>query len=318
MVIEFGRGVVRPMVLGLTLIGLSAMPGKAQTVPPCQTTAGEDGLVFEGTYTLIFAPVAFDTVRTDAPEIKIAPEARDGLGVLASGEKVTVGDAVVDFLTAGTVVHQCAVTVAVFDPKVHDLALLQAGDCGLKVVAGRPRLMAGHGQVVDIDEAPPTVLDAFGQPRSQIEVATSDPSIADMSALTDSRLYLLGQMPGLTSLLWMVAKADKTFAINLCPLTVADPVDVIDPKGPADAELCQDAEGKPIRLSVGQVTSMRFPGGKGVEIMESTIAAPAIAGFAFAEGGKSGTVEAHQPGTTSITLFGGESAVAAHCEIVVD
>jgi hypothetical protein len=318
MVTEFGRGVVRLLALGLAVAVLGAVPGRAQTVPPCRTTAGGDGLVFEGTYALIFAPVAFETVMTDAPEIVIVPEVRDGLGVLASGDKVTAGSAVVDFLTGGAVVHQCAVEVVAFDPQVHDPAQLQAGNCDLSVVAGRPRLMAGHGQVLDIDGAPMPTLDAFGQPRSQIEMAISNPSIADFSALTDSRIYLLGKTTGLTSLLWMTAKADETFAINLCPITVVVPADVFGLEGPSEQDLCQDAEGGPMRLVVGQATGMRFPESQGMEVWESTIAAPSIAEFSFAQGGKSGTVEAHKPGTTSITLFGEDEAVAVHCEVVVN
>lgn len=221
MVTGFGRGVVRHLAFGLTFAVLGAVPGEAQTVPPCKTTAGEDGLVFEGTYALIHAPVAFDTVTSDAPEIGIVPELESGLTVLALVGKASADSVVVEFLADEAVVHQCAVTVVAFDPTIHYLARLEAGDCNLQLVAGNPQLVASHAQVLEA-------------PREFWQLANTAEEVAKVSTLSARRLYMWGEAPGLTVLVWLEKDDLGSFAINICPMSVVSSTDGFGAKGPRD------------------------------------------------------------------------------------
>jgi hypothetical protein len=312
----------------LLILGLAATevaPVAAQTVanpveiPACRTTAGEDGLLFQGMFAMVYAPVEFESVRAEEGKLSLFPEVRDELGMLAESKPGAATRAVIEFLAAdGTVVHQCAVTGVTFDPEVQDLAQLQTGDCNLSLVAGRPQLVVGHAQVWEINWALPPARDAFG--RARVEVGISDPSIADMSRFSERQLYLLGKSPGVTVLGSVVEEQDSSHSINLCPINVLTPAEVIGAEGPEDKDLCHDANGVPMRLSVGQTATMELREGdaQGIEVSEASTAAPDIADFSFAEGGTGATVKGLAPGSTSITLYNTDAFIAQHCEVSVE
>jgi hypothetical protein len=309
-------GFRRKIGLGLLLIlGLGATDGApvaAQTDPPaptaCKTTAGDDGLLFQGFYGMVHSPVEFETIRVEDGRLTFYPELRDGLGSLAFGGPVTANEAFVEFLAAdGKVVHQCVVKIVAFDPEVHELTRLQAGDCKLKLVAGRQQLMAGHAQVWEFPQKP-----------SERDIAP--PLVADISTISNTRLYLLGKSPGVAVLAWTVDEADASQLINLCPIKVASPSEALGDDGPEDKDLCRDASGVQMRLSVGQTATMEFRDGDGqfIEFQEVVTAAPDIAEFSFAADGPGATLRGVAPGSTSITLLNHDATIVQNCEVVVE
>jgi hypothetical protein len=305
MVIEFGHGVIRLLALGLTIAVLGGGQVEAQTVPPCKTTAGEDGLFFAGTHATIFSPVAFDEVRSMAPDIQVFSDIREGQGVLAYLGKPSE-DSVVEFVTEGAVVHQCLGRIVAFDPKLHDIAQLQSGDCGWQLVSGRKDLLVGHAQVLEFRQ-------------DFVEVSISAPRYVDISRLSSRWLYMHGKAPGLVVLAWITESEPGSYAINLCPITAISPEAALAAGGPADTELCQDADGAPMRLSVGQVALMAFRDASGneMEYDEATMADPKVADFTF-DDTESAVVAGTAPGWTSLTLVAYNSEMVTTCEIIVE
>jgi hypothetical protein len=309
-------GVRRNLCLGLLwILGLGATDGApvaAETDPPalaaCKTTAGDDGLLFQDYHGMVHSPVEFETVRAEGSKLTFFPDMRDRLGSLAKAGPDAAPEAVVEFVAAdGTTVHQCVVKIVAFDPEVNELQRLQAGDCNLKLVAGRAQLMAGHGQVVEL-------------PQDLADATIGPISVAYYSPIIDRSLYLLGKSPGMAVLVWMAPEAEGAGGVNLCPLTVADPVVVLGAGGPDDKDLCRDANDAPIRLSVGQTakTEFRDTDGKDTEFIDYVPAAPRIADFSIDFGMTSGTVIGRAPRSTSITLFRRDGSVGLQCEVVVE
>jgi hypothetical protein len=305
MVKQFSPSILRLFALGLAL----SLPGavQAQTVPPCRTTAGEEGLLFEGTFSLIESPVDFEAVTSLPDHLKLFPDLRDGLAVLAIGEHGPADRAVVVFTAGGDEVHRCGVEIEKFDPNIHDRALLQSGDCTLSVVAGLPQLVMSHAQVIE-------------RPRAFEKLGVAAPDIADLATLSDRRVYLLGKMPGTTALVWAERAPSGSLDINLCPLLVASPEAGFGPDGPADDVLCQDESGAPTRLSVGQTARLVFrdANGKVREYGENLVANPEVADFSFEFGAEAGTVTGVGPGSTSLTLLTLDGETAVNCEISVE
>jgi hypothetical protein len=305
MAIEFGRGVVRFLAVGLTFALLGSGQLEAQTVPPCKTTAGDSGLFFAGTFALIFSPVAFDEVRSQGAEIQVFSDIRDGLGVLAYLGKASE-DNLVEFLADGAVAHQCQGRIVEFDPKRHDTAQLQSGDCGWQLVSGRKELLAGHAQVLEF-------------PEDFSEISISAPRDVDISTLSSRLLYLHGNAPGLAVIAWFVEGEPGAYTINLYPITAISPEAVLAAGGPADAELCQDADGAPMRLGVGQVAGMEFrdAAGNEMEYGEASMADPTAVEFSFKDT-RSATVTGLAPGWTSPTLVAYNLELVTTCEILVE
>lgn len=304
------------LMFALGLCTTVAVPVAAQTVmdpaevPACKTTAGDDGLLFHGTFGMVYAPVAFDNVRTEADNLSLNAEIRDGLGVFARGgrnikdspQQVDAAPAaLVEFIADGTIVHHCAVKIVAFNPDKHDLARLQSGDCDLRLVAGRAPLAAGHAQILEV-------------PQEIYELSIGNPSIADISTLTDRSLYLLGKSPGVTVLAWFPDDVEGSAIVNFCPVSVTSPEEV------PDKDLCLDATGVPMRLSVGQSATMQLRDslGRFADFAEAAVAAPGIADFSFAEGKASATITGLASGSTSLTLLTDNSSIAQNCEIVVE
>lgn len=310
------------LVLGLIAGGGTSVAAQSvEAVPagmaPCRTTAGGDGLLFRGLYGMVYSPVDFAQARTEATGLTVIDALRDGPGVVAVGGSApapTDGEApdeaveaVVTFLSGdGQLVYSCAVQVVPFDASLNDLAQLRSGACDLKRVAGLPHLLAGHAQVL---ETPLALSEADIGPRST----------ADMSILSDRRLYLIGQAPGPTAVLWTAEAADGSMPVNLCPFVVESPGAVFGPGGPKDEDLCKDEAGAPIRLAVGQTarTGFRDDNGQLIEFQEGAVAEPAIVDLRFTDGGKGAMIEGLTPGSTSLTLLSYDATVAKNCEIVV-
>jgi hypothetical protein len=305
MAIEFGRGVVRFLAVGLTFALLGSGQLEAQTVPPCKTTAGDSGLFFAGTFALIFSPVAFDEVRSQGAEIQVFSDVRDGLGVLSYLGKPSE-DSVVEFVAEGAVVHQCLGRIVAFDPKRHDMAQLQSGDCGWQLVSGRKELLAGHAQVLEF-------------PEDFSEISISAPRDVDISTLSSRLLYLHGNAPGLAVIAWFVEGEPGAYTINLCPITAISPEAVLAAGGPTDAELCQDADGAPMRLGVGQVARMAFrdAAGDAMEYQEAAMADATVAEFNF-DDTRGARVTGLAAGWTSLTLVAYSSEMVTTCEIIVE
>lgn len=310
----FGRGVIRPWAVGLILAMLGGGQGAAQELPPCQTTAGEEGLVFAGAFSLIQSPVDFATARSGAEAVQVFGEVRDGLGVLVlgaeSGPEEGSGGVEVQVTFAakeGAVVHACAVNVLPFDPTLNDPAQLSAGDCNLTVIAGLPQLVMSHAQVIEV----PRVFEKLG---------VAAPQIADMASLSERRFYLLGKRPGTTVLIWTEREPTGSLGVNLCPIPVASPDEGFGPAGPGDDVLCQDEQGAPVRLAVGQTARMVFrdAGGTPMEYGEYSVANPAVADFSFEFGAEAGMITAIGNGSTSLTLLTSDGKTAVNCEISVE
>ncbi len=190
------------LVLGLIAGGGTPVAAQSvEAVPagmaPCRTTAGGDGLLFRGLYGMVYSPVDFAQARTEATGLTVIDALRDGPGVVAVGGRApapTDGEApdeaveaVVTFLSGdGQLVHSCAVQVVPFDASLNDLAQLRSGACDLKRVAGLPHLLAGHAQV-------------WETPLALAEAAIGPVRTADISTLSDRRLYVIGQSPGPTA-----------------------------------------------------------------------------------------------------------------------
>lgn len=168
-------------------------------------------------------------------------------------------------------------------------------------------MLAGHNQVWET----PQVFDEF---------SISNPAVADLSGLSSRMIYLLGKSPGLTVLVWKTVRADDTAAINICPVPILDPKDVLGPDGPMDKDLCQDTSGALIRLAVGQteMVALRDRDGLAFAVGYGAIAEDRIADINFDEGRTDLTVTGVAPGSTSISLFDANDAVLHHCEIVVE
>jgi hypothetical protein len=283
MAIGFRRVVLRFMAVGCLFMGLGGLRAEAQTVPPCQTTAGNEGLFFAGTHAMIFSPVAFDEVRSLGPEIQVFSDIREGLGVMAYLGKPSE-DSVVEFVAEGAVVHQCLGRIVAFDPKLHDMAQLQSGDCTLKLIAGRKELLAGHAQVLEL-------------PQDLADVSISAPRYVDISTLSSRWLYVWGKAQGLAVLAWLTEGEAGSYGINLCPIMAVSPEAVLAAGGPTDAELCQDVDGAPMRLGVGQVAMMAFrdAAGNEMEYGEAAMADPTVAKFSFKDT-KSGEMTGVAPG----------------------
>jgi hypothetical protein len=305
MFIEFGRAAARILVLGLTVAVLGGGQLAAETVPPCQTTAGEDGLFFSQTLAVISSPVAFDEVRSMGSEIQVFSDVRDGQGVLAYLGKASDAG-VVEFVADGAVVHQCLGRIVDFDPKVHDMAQLQSGDCALKLIAGRKDLLVGHSQVLEF-------------PQDFAEVSISAPGDVGISTLSSRWLYLLGHAPGLTVLAWLTEGEPGPYSINLCPITSISPEAVLAAGGPTDTELCRDVEGAPMRLGVGESARMalRDAAGNEMEYQEAAMASPTVAEFNF-DDTRGARVTGLAAGWTSLTLVAYSSEMVTTCEIIVE
>jgi len=299
---------MRRIALGLAL-GLGVLTGPATwaeaTPPPCRTTAGDEGLLFAETHAMIFSPVAFDEVRRTAKDIQVFSDIREGQGVLAYLGKATA-DSMVEFVAGGAVVHQCVARIVDFDPKFHDLTQLQSGDCDLKVVAGRSELLAGHSQVVEVLQ-------------DIAEVSIASPRLVQLSMLTSRRIYLLGQAPGLTVLASLTEGVSGEFKVNLCPIRAVGIETVLAAGGPTDSDLCQDAEGAPMRLAVGQTARMVFrdAAGNAMEYSEAAVASPKVVGFSF-DDRKSAVLTGTAPGWTTLTLLTQNAELATSCEVIVE
>jgi hypothetical protein len=63
-------------------VGAQTVTGPVER-PACRTTAGEDGLLFQGMFAMVYAPVEFEGVRAEEGKADLAPEVRDEFGVLA-------------------------------------------------------------------------------------------------------------------------------------------------------------------------------------------------------------------------------------------
>jgi Pilus formation protein N terminal region len=301
MVMQLAPNFLRLFALGLAL----SLPGagQAQTVPPCQTTAGEEGLFFTESHAMVFSPVAFDDVRSTAKGVVVFPDIRQGQGVQIFLGKAS-SDGVVEFLADGSVVHQCLARIVAFDPAVHDLAQLQSGDCALKLVAGRTELLAGHGQVLEL-------------PQDIVDFSIAAPRFVGLSTLTSRRIYLQGYAPGVTVLVWLTDGVSGEFAINLCPIRVVGTEAVLAAGGPLDGDLCQDAEGAPMRLAVGQTARMAFrdDAGNAVEYREAAVASPKVVELNFDDEESAG-VTGLAPGWTTLTFS--RADMVTSCEIVVE
>jgi hypothetical protein len=310
--IRFALGVLGLFACGLVL----SLPGtaQAQSVPLCRTTAGDDGVVFEGTFSLIDAPVAFASAIFDVEGVQEYVTFRHGRTVLVQAIENRPGRAFEPYAAKlafsaadGAIVHECAVRVVAYDPRVHDPAQLQAGDCNLTVIAGLPHLVMGHAQVIEM-------------PRAFEKAVSGAPGIVGLTPLFERRIYSLGKRPGMTVLAWSERKPTGRLAVNLCPVPVASPTEGFGPDGPGDDVLCRDEQGAPMRLAVGQTARMVFRDARGqaMKYAEQSVANPAVAGFRFEPGARAGTVVGLVRGSTSLTLLTLDGETIVTCEIFVE
>ncbi|OYW51776.1 MAG: hypothetical protein B7Z10_05520 [Rhodobacterales bacterium 32-66-7] len=313
------KGCKRAVFLVLGLSFLAVTPAAAQTVgeatEACETTAGPEGLLFAGTYAMVHAPVDFETARTAYPGVELVIPVRDGPGMLAfgiEGETSDADDNQVEFLDAnGKVVHQCTVETVAFDPAIHKLAQLQDGDCNLKQAAGLPQLLAGHAQVWEV-------------PRDLSEVSVNDTYIANLATMSARTIYLLGKTPGVVVFVWLEGEPDVTYSANLCPFEVLSVAEALGAAGIANPDICRDANGAMLGLSVGQTAQINLGdyAGDQVDDWEGMIAKETVADVVDYVGIPAGIViEALAPGSTSVFFFSvteeGESQ--SHiCELVVE
>ncbi|MCU0826509.1 MAG: pilus assembly protein N-terminal domain-containing protein [Tabrizicola sp.] len=176
----------------------------------------------------------------------------------------------------------------------------------MTLVSGRQKLLAGHAQLLEF-------------PSDFAEVSMSAPGLVDISVVSSRWLYVLGKAPGLAVLAWISEGEAGVLSINLCPFAADSPETELAAGAPADAELCQDADGAPMRLGVGQVVQIAFrdAAGKEMQITEATMAAPKIADLSVKDN-KSAVVTGVGPGWTSLTLIDFDSQRAMTCEIIVE
>jgi Flp pilus assembly secretin CpaC len=297
--------------------GLSATAQDAGgVVPPCRTTAGPEGRLFVDTYAMVHSPVPFATATAVDGAVTLVPEVRDASGMLLMGglprfsPEYGTGAAVDEIVfqdEAGQTVHQCRVELIAFDPAVHKLADLQSGDCNLRLLAGLPRLLAGHAQV-------------WETPSDFSELLVDNPAIGDISTLSERRLYLLGKSPGIVVLVWIGGEPGAFTSINFCPFEVLGSGDALAAQAIGENDLCRDDAGQPMRLKVGQTARLHLndPAGSPLEVWEASIAAPRIADFRFLGSAREATVTGSAPGSTSVTLFGAGGTPVLACEIVVE
>lgn len=320
------------LVFGLAVVGGSptasqTVDGETEAVLPCVTNVGHDGQLLAATLGLIYSPVAFDSAQTDHPALFLDTEGRGRPGVLACGDCGPTGrqkgddlstatkarKALVEFTdSSDTVVHHCSVEIVDFDPAVHDLAELQAGDCNFTVAAGLSHLLAGHGQVLEF-------------PQEQNEVGISPPYVADIATLSSRQVYLLGKSPGLATLIWMRKTEVGATSVNLCPIQVFSATDTLGVPKFEDKDICIDQTGVPMRLAVGQIVTVPLVRNDAGEVIfgdfEFSIGADAVAdakSIMNDDGSKGLTIEAVGKGTTSLTIIPDNGMRPQGCEIVVE
>jgi hypothetical protein len=296
------------------------------TLPPCQTNVGPDGAMLAGYYGMIYAPVAFDRVTAEGSGVTVT-DLRDGLGVLsalgfvpmkkgaqpplpvfnAAGEPVVRLRFVAD---TDTVVHACEVHVVTFDPAQYNMARMRIGTCDARLVAGMPELWAGHAQV----------WQSRGRNAGNFVARVK---AMDTVTLDDDLVLQIGQVPGVAQMVWAQNRQDGTLQISLCPLEVVAATVGDAPRPIDDQYLCKDPQGKPLRLTAGEVATVRplKADGSAFETTEYMLQEPEIAkatGFDKAYHGP--IVQGVAAGSTSVVMLGFESnkQVALVCEVVVE
>lgn len=301
MVTEFGGGIVRRLALGVIIGLLGAVQVTAETLPPCRTTAGEEGLVFEAVMANVQSPVTYDEVRSGRQSLLIWRDSPQGPLVWPNPEPEATRVETLTFLAAGREVYECKVTVEAFDPALHRVEQIQSGTCAFRVMAGLSSLQAGHAQVLQVAKGT-TVL------------GVGNPGISDYSALSAGQLYLLGKVPGVTVLASVMGPAEEVVDVSLCPIVVTEAADLLD------GELCRDGDGAPIRLGRGETAIMPFvdSAGGAYSVETTTVGAPEIADFAYLDDRSGLRIVGKVRGSTTFIMFGDLARVAAACAVVVE
>lgn len=308
------------LIAAVVFMGWSTGPTAAQTdfsisteVPACVTNLGSEGRLINGVPGMVFAPGHFDDVTITGTALEIFPTLRNELGVLireeafAKAGSAQLEKAMVEFSRKdGMVVHRCNVEEVAYEPDFQDIERLQVGNCSFKLVAGMPTLIQGHLQVW---EASVDAADFDVGPRA----------VMDVSSLSETMFMLVGKSPGISVVVWSENGEGDMSKTNLCPFRTLSTSEMRGTDSLADASLCRDTDGNPMRLSVGQNVTMRMPesDGRGFTIDEYALGDPKIARGTWSTAQvRLPVITGISPGTTSIIMLGYSSGVQARSCVV--
>ena len=148
-------------------------------------------------------------------------------------------------------------------------------------------------------------------PDGFIDVAAADPTIADVSPLSDQSLYVFGRNPGVTNIALL---GEGGLVISQCPIVVEDATAYFAKNGIDDAMLCIGDDGRPARLRPGQSETLSFSAGMLAEV--------AVANIKIAEAKPLSQVVARieglAPGITNIIALANRGRLIKECLIVVE
>jgi hypothetical protein len=300
----------------IVLLAIKPAPVFAEAPMLCETNVGVPGQLFYRYSGMVYAPVAFEKIRIVGEPFRYQIENKDGLSVFVHASvphdpddaETNLGlaenESSVEFMQDnGRVAYQCRVQFVHLDPIMHEVAALRSGDCNMTQMAGLPQLTDGHSQVWALQE-------------DFEEIRVTPPDIVNVTRLSARSFYLLPRRPGLVVVEVVRSVFDKERATSLCPFTVVTRQIALGVNGLKDQEICKDANGLPLRLSVGQSTE--FPLSFDEEHEFATSAPTILDASRFDPVRNTMTIMGLAPGTSSLTVITVDGLQAKGCVVKVE
>lgn len=269
----------------------ATLPATAQEL--CETSTGIPGTLYVNQFGFISGPETAERVLASDESLEFAFKTPTRFGYLVlPNEK---GAVTVSFLTEGAETQNCVVQVRAFDGAKDDLAALASGDCDWHSDRNWP-MLTGFARLFQVDP-----FDS---------VAVSDTSVADLAALTDRSLYVLGKGAGIANIVTLDAGGA---VVSLCPMVVNAAEPFLAAQVYDSRVYCRDASGRLAQLSVGQSLVIAFD----EDVAEWAVAESSIADTQAIDA-RSFKIDALAPGVTNIMGFSDTQDLLNACVVRVE